>query len=208
MHFLVLGKDGPDFDFGPSDLHEAHWAYMDDWRRALVARGPTLSSDGADHTGSVHVVEVRDAEVARRFAMGEPYARAGWYSEVSVIPLQPCVSGTMWDRPTPTKEQPAALVRASIAADDAVEHVADAVRRRLAASGDPQWLYAGVALSEDRSRPIGLVGLVDLPPGDARRHMEALVVAGTGTAATGVECHHWRRGGRPNHHEGDDATTV
>lgn len=198
MQFLVLGTDGPDFVYEPHDLHEAHWAYMDEWTTALIARGPTLSPDGADHTGSVHVVELRDVTAARRFALDEPFARAGWYSDVAVIPMQPCVDGTMWDRPIPARQQPSAFVRANIVSDLAVEHVADTFGRLLTASDDPPWLYAGVALSEDRDRAVGLVGLVDRPPESARQSIEAFVLATTGCAASGVECHRWQRGGRPD----------
>ncbi|MBC9820497.1 YciI family protein [Terrabacter sp. MAHUQ-38] len=198
MQFLVLGKDGPDFVYEPHELHEAHWAYMDEWTTALIARGPTLSPDGADHTGSVHVVDLGDATLAQRFALDEPYARAGWYSEVSVIAMQPCVDGTMWDRPTPAAQNLAAFVRADIVAERTTEHVADTLRRLLAESDDPQWLYAGAALSEDRDRAVGLVGLVDRPPESARQSIEAFVLATTGCAASGVECHRWQRGGRPD----------
>jgi hypothetical protein len=170
---------------------------MDEWSHALIARGPTLTDDGAAHTGSVHVVDLPDVGVARRFAFDEPYARAGWYSEVSVIPLQPCVSGTMWDRPTPATDQPAAFARASFLTNRSAGHVADAVRQQLTDFADSDWLYAGVALNEDSSLAVGLVGLGDLTPREAKRNLEALVLTGSGSTPTGMECHRWQRGGRP-----------
>jgi uncharacterized protein len=188
VQFLVVGTDGPDFVYGESDRHEAHQQYMDRWSGALIARGPTLTPDGADHTGSVHVVDVADADVARRFALDEPYARAGWYAEVSVTPLEPCVDGTMWDRPKPAADQPSALVRASWGSG---LH-ADTVRRALAAADDPRWLFAGLMLTADRTQIVGLAGAVDLAPDGARRRIEALV----GTSAVDVQ--RWMRGGRPD----------
>ncbi|HEY7048280.1 MAG TPA: YciI family protein [Jatrophihabitantaceae bacterium] len=187
MQFLVVGTDGPAFVYEESDRHEAHQQYMDDWSGALIARGPTLTPDGADHTGSVHVVDVADAGVARQFAVNEPYAQAGWYADVSITPLAPCVDGRMWDRPKPAADQPAAFVRATWTAEPAT----DAVRRQLATADDPPWLFAGLALSDDDGRVVGLAGAIDLAPAEARRRIEALV----GSAA--VDVHRWTRGGRP-----------
>jgi uncharacterized protein YciI len=66
--FFVLGVDGDDVQERLEELSEAHWAYLDGFADALVARGPTLSADGELHTGSVHVVEVTDTAAAQRFA--------------------------------------------------------------------------------------------------------------------------------------------
>ena len=182
----MVGTDGPAFVYDDNDRHEAHQRYMDGWSGALIARGPTLTPDGADHTGSVHVVDVADAGVARQFAFDEPYAQAGWYAEVSITPLAPCVDGTMWDRPRPAADQPAAFIRASWTTGPAT----DALRRRLAAADDPPWLFAGLALSDDRTHVVGLAGAVDLAPDVARRRIEALVGSAT------VDVHRWMRGGR------------
>ena len=193
MQFLVVGTDGPDFGEGPSDLHEAHQQYMDEWSASLVARGPTLTPDGAAHTGSVHVVDVLDAAVARRFALEEPYARAGWYSEVAVTPFHPCVSGTMWDRPRPATDRAAAFIhaRCDLGTGDAA-----ALCQELARPQEPAWLFAGLALGEVPTQAVGLVGAVDLTPDEARRRVRALLRAAAVTGAVDVECHRWTRGGR------------
>jgi uncharacterized protein len=193
VQFLVVGTDGPGFVEGPSDLHEAHQQYMDGWSASLVARGPTLAPDGAAHTGSVHVVDVPDAAVARRFALEEPYARAGWYSQVVVTPFQPCVTGTMWDRPRPATDQPAAFVHARC--DLGTGDVAT-LCQELARIEEPPWLFAGLALADDDTRALGLVGAVDLTPDDARRRVDALLRAAAVTGVVDVECHRWTRGGR------------
>jgi hypothetical protein len=75
--------------------------------------------------------------------------------------------------------------------------VAEAVRERLALADTP-WLYVGVALGGTTGPAVGLVGIVDLPTAEARRDIESLVLAATGSAATRVEGHRWRRGGRPD----------
>jgi hypothetical protein len=68
------------------------------------ARGPALSPDGSEHTGSVHVASLGGLQEARRFATEEPYARSRWYARVSVVPLREWVEGTLRDRPAPGPE--------------------------------------------------------------------------------------------------------
>jgi len=174
-------------------VNEAHQQYLDGWSETLVARGPTLTPDGAFHTGSVHVVEVPDAVAARRFALEEPYARAGWYSDVAVTPFQPCVSGTMWDRPRPATDQPAAFVYARW---EPGTGDANALCQELARPQEPAWLFAGLALDAHRTQTVGLMGTVDLTPDDARRRVRALMRAASVTGAVDMECHRWTRGGR------------
>lgn len=181
MRFVVYGRDDATFDFGPSDRHEAHQAYMDGWLPRLIARGPTLSPDGEQHTGSVHVVEVDSAETAREFAFAEPYARAGWYREISVLPMSPLVDGTMWDRPRPAAGQPSSFVRVSWP-DRPVDDV------RIAAS---DWLFAGLLLGEDPGTSVGFAGSVDLAPAEAAQRLRASL-----PEDAEVEVHRWERGGR------------
>jgi hypothetical protein len=178
MRFLVYGRDGAAFDYEPSERDEEHQAYMDGWLPRLIARGPTLSPDGADHTGSVHVIEADDANMARRFAVQDPYARAGWYAEVSVWPMLPLLAGTMWDQPVPARNQPAAFVLARWAARPADEVQVDATG----------WLFAGMLLSDDPLFSVGFAGTVDLAPGEAARLLRG--------CPGEVEVHRWERGGR------------
>jgi uncharacterized protein len=186
VRFIVYGRDGSAFDYGPNDRHEAHQAYMDAWLSHLIARGPTLSSDGEDHTGSVHVIEVDNADIARGFAYREPYAQAGWYAEVSVTPMVPAVDGTMWDHPRPAGDQVSSFLRASWPARP-LEDVAS-VRRRLAES-NPPWLFAGLLLTDDQESTSGMAAAVDLSPSDATDQLRACL------DFEEVEVHRWTRGG-------------
>lgn len=58
MLFFIHGRDRA----GVADLLDAlsdrHWTYLDGFADRLVARGPTLSDDGTQHTGSTHVVDL------------------------------------------------------------------------------------------------------------------------------------------------------
>jgi uncharacterized protein YciI len=189
VHFLVLGVDGPRFDAGlETDLHEAHWAYMDERADFLVARGPILTSDGTRHTGSLHVVDLPDLEAADRFAREEPYAQAGWYADVTVSPLDPCVTGTMWDKPLPEAGQRSSLVRARFEARPRGQGLRPV-------DADPAWLYLGLVLADDARDEIGLVGLVDLAPREAVHRMGEVATA-NGLSLDYVSGHRWQRGGR------------
>jgi len=79
MPFFVYGQDRPGAQVEMEALAEAHWSYMDRFADRLILRGPTLSGDGAEHTGSVHVVYLADRASAERFATEEPYWQAGLY---------------------------------------------------------------------------------------------------------------------------------
>lgn len=187
MRFLVHGVDGDAFDFGENDRHEAHQAYMDAWSPQLIARGPTLSPDGEDHTGSIHVIEVDNADIAHGFAFREPYAQAGWYAEVTVFPLVPVVDGTMWDRPVPAAGQGSSFVRASWE-PRSLEEVAPL--RRALTETRPRWLFAGLILPDDLAGTTGFAGTLDLGPDEAR---DALAVLGDGAS---LDVQRWQRGGR------------
>src|SRR6266511_2260761 len=63
------------------ELAEAHWSFMDGYAEAMIARGPTLTPDRTTWTGSMHMVDLPDAQAARVFAFEEPYYRAGVYGE-------------------------------------------------------------------------------------------------------------------------------
>jgi hypothetical protein len=58
---------------------------MDRFANRLILRGPTLSDDGTEHTGSVHVVNLADRASAEQFATEEPYWLAGLYRQVTTV---------------------------------------------------------------------------------------------------------------------------
>jgi uncharacterized protein len=84
--YYVYGQDRPDAGPAMEKLTEAHWDYMDRFADRLILRGPTLSDDGAEHTGSVHVVDLPDQASAERFAAEEPFQQAGLFQRIIVAP--------------------------------------------------------------------------------------------------------------------------
>src|SRR5262245_14137209 len=97
--YFVYGRDAPGVGETLEALSPAHWDYMDRFADRLLARGPTLSPDGEEHTGSVHVVTVPDSAAARRFADEEPFRQAGAYADVLVVRYLNLLGRTMWERP-------------------------------------------------------------------------------------------------------------
>lgn len=85
MPFYVHAQDRPGVGSELLDPAEAHWSYMDRFADRLILGGPTLSDDGAEHTGSVHVVNVGDRGSAERFVNEEPYWLAGLYRQVTTV---------------------------------------------------------------------------------------------------------------------------
>src|SRR6516164_6755109 len=84
MLFYVHGQDRPGAQAEMEALAEAHWSYMDRFAGRLILRGPTLSGDGIEHTGSVHVVDLDNRASAERFATEEPYWQAGLYRDITI----------------------------------------------------------------------------------------------------------------------------
>lgn len=95
LHF-VWGIDVPGTGPLREELVEKHWAYMDGYVKELTARGPTLSEDRSEATGSIHIVDLPDLAAARAFAFDEPNYRAGVYDPVLLLRYEDTLGGTMW----------------------------------------------------------------------------------------------------------------
>lgn len=195
MLFFVYGRDVPDFAGDSDDLNEAHWSYMDRWATELIARGPTLSSEASMHTGSVHIVDLPDVAAAWRFAFEEPYYRAGLYEEVMVWPFAALVDGTMWDRPTPSADQPATFVLATWPEAGFGPHIAGELRNAFADAEGARSVFAGALLSDDSTKMRGVAAAVDLGPAEAEDLVRTAITGVPGSPIT-VGRHRWRRGGR------------
>lgn len=86
MLVIVYCVDRPDSSALRVATRPAHLKYMIAVRDRLAFGGPLLADDGRP-TGSVfalHVDELADVEV---FLAGEPYCRAGLFSEVRIRPM-------------------------------------------------------------------------------------------------------------------------
>jgi uncharacterized protein YciI len=99
MEFFCYHRDRRDSMALRYELGEEHWSYMDRYARELIARGPTLASDGETPTGSVHIVDLPDPAAARAFAFDEPCYQAGVYRDVLLRRWRNTLGRTMWEFP-------------------------------------------------------------------------------------------------------------
>ncbi|OEJ29199.1 hypothetical protein AR457_03130 [Streptomyces agglomeratus] len=165
------------------ELLEGHWSYMDQYVKELIARGPTLTSDGEAPTGSVHIIDLPDPDAARRFAFDEPGYQAGVYRDVLLRRWRNVLGRTMWDFPGGRTDGNRYLVLglgSGQAADLAVPQ-----------NGDELIAY-GPLLSDDGTTWLGTAVLVRAPDPETARAVL------TADRYAEIEVHRWQFGGRPS----------
>jgi len=182
------------------ELTEDHWSFMDRYAEAMIARGPTLSDDESTATGSMHIVDLPDAEAACEFAFDEPNYRAGVYGEVLVRRWRNLLGRTMWDFTGEVAGQSRFLIlgHGQPGMTAAHDQLRDEHRRYLTAGGFGDLLIAyGPLLSDDGSEWAGTAMLAELP---GRASAEAILADSPYSGAglyDGIEVHRWQFGGRP-----------
>lgn len=193
MQFLVHSRATTAARVADDDpgLDERHWSYMDAFADGMTARGPTLAPDRETWTGSLHVVDLPNAEAAREFVAGEPYQRAGMFEQHLIRRFTDLLGRTMWQFAGPADE-PRFLVLAHANEDGAPEPrpVGD-----LPAELRDGLIVYGALRHLESDRPAGVAMAVQAP---SRAALDALL-ADPQTGLTGyddVEVHDWEFGGR------------
>lgn len=180
-------------------LVETHWAFMDGYASRMSARGPTVQEDGVTQTGSMHIVDLPDAEAARVFAYEEPYCKAGMFEEVMVRRWENELGRTMWDfKGQPEKNRRFLVIAHGKPAMEAErKRLAEARRRYYTEKGRQDCLIAsGPLLSEDGRQWRGsamMVELADRAAVDAMVEEDPYAKAGLYER---VDVYYWRFGGR------------
>jgi len=82
MRFALMTKDKPGALQVRMDNRDAHLAYIAETGVVEMA-GPCLDDDG-QMCGSLIVLEVPDMAAAQAWADGDPYAKAGLFSDVTL----------------------------------------------------------------------------------------------------------------------------
>jgi uncharacterized protein len=165
-----------------NELVEAHWSYMDRYATELIARGPTLASDGDTPTGSVHIVDLPDAAAARAFAFDEPNYQAGVYRDVLLRRWRNTLGRTMWDFRGGRTGGNRYLVLGL-----GTEPAAD----RAVPPDQDELIAYGPLLSDDGDRWLGTAVLLRAPDPDTARAVL------TQARYADIEVHNWQFGGRP-----------
>lgn len=181
VEYFFYCRDRPGTGELRMQLLEAHWSFMDDYAERMIARGPTLTDNGATPTGSLHIVDLPDAEAARVFAFEEPNYKAGVYAEVLVRRWRNLLGRTMWEFAGASDESNRYLV---IALGDAE------AGRRLVAEHEHRLIACGQLLSDDGSTSVGSALALEAT---SRNEVESLLA----DFLDRVEIHRWRFGGRP-----------
>jgi uncharacterized protein YciI len=196
MLFFVYSRDraGSEPLRAGHELLEEHWAYMDGFADAMIARGPTLAPDRQTATGSLHVLDLPSVAAAREFVEREPNNRASVYADHRIWVFHDLLGRTMWEF-ADRRDEPRFLVIAR-SDDDAStpaqtspappEALGVELRERLI-------VYGG--LGEPESGAAAGLGFALQAPG--RAAVEALLEghAELGSFAR-VEVHDWEFGGR------------
>lgn len=99
MDYFFYGRDQDDAGRLRQEVLEEHWTFMDRFADGMIARGPTLTADLEGATGSVHIVDLPDAETVRVFAFEEPNHLAGVYRQVLIRRYVDLLGRTMGDFP-------------------------------------------------------------------------------------------------------------
>ncbi|WP_042394576.1 YciI family protein [Streptacidiphilus carbonis] len=191
MEFFCYHRDRSRSAALRAELLEDHWSYMDQYAEQLIARGPTLTSDGGAATGSVHIVELPDPAAARAFAFDEPNYQAGVYRDVMLRRWRNMLGRTMWEFPGGETEDPLYLVLGlGTRPPDADPHDAGP-----GSTCDRDDLIAyGPLLSDDGDTWLGTGVLLRAPdPATAR----TVLTSHRHHRYTDIEVHDWYFGGRP-----------
>src|SRR5579864_8481606 len=159
MDYLFYCRDKPGTADALERLTQAHWSFMDGYADRLSARGPSLSDDAEEHTGSLHIVRLATPEETEVFAYREPFYAAGVYSEVMIRRWRNLLGRTMWEYET-SSDNPMFLVLAH--ADAPMDGFADA-HRSFAAKHRNRMVVYGSMLSTDGSVWQGFAEILQVP---------------------------------------------
>jgi Uncharacterized protein conserved in bacteria len=183
MEFLCYHRDRPGSLPLRNELSEEHWSYMDGYAKEMIARGPTLASDGETPTGSVHILDLPDPAAARAFAFDEPNHQAGVYRDVLLRRWRNMLGRTMWDFPGGRTGGNRYLVL-GLGTGQATDLAVPPDRDKLIAYGP--------LLSDDGAAWLGTAVLIQAADADTAR---AIL---TPDRYAGIEVHNWQFGGRPS----------
>ncbi|WP_030985815.1 YciI family protein [Streptomyces sp. NRRL S-1813] len=181
MEFFCYHRDRPGSLELRNELLEEHWSYMDRYAAEMIARGPTLTSDGDAPTGSVHIVDLPDPTAARAFAFGEPGYQAGVYRDVMLRRWRNTLGRTMWEFPgghTGGNRYLVLGLGTGRPADLDVPPEQD------------ELIAYGPLLSDDGATWLGTAALVRAPDPDTARAVL------TSDRYADIEVHRWQFGGR------------
>jgi uncharacterized protein YciI len=199
MEYFFYCRDRPGTAALRAELVEAHWSFMDGYAARMIARGPTLTPDLMTATGSMHIVDLPDAQAAAVFAFEEPNFQAGVYDDVLVRRWRNTLGATMWEfAGDPAIDRRFLVMGHGRAGLTAIPEDLRALRDRyLVDRGYRVHLIAdGPMLSDDGTQWVGSATLLELPDRaavQAMLHDDPYVRA---ACYSEIAIHDWQFGGR------------
>ncbi|HEY7093220.1 MAG TPA: YciI family protein [Ktedonobacterales bacterium] len=197
MDYFFYCRAKPNTEALADERTEAHWVFMDQYAATMIARGPTLSDDGEEWTGSMHIVGLPDAAAAQAFAFEEPNYRAGLFAEVFMRRFRNELGRTMWQFQGDLDHQQRFLVIGHGKPEAAIRLDSLSPRQRFFDDHRSQVIVCGSLLSDDGATWVGAIMLAEAPD---RAGVEMLAASDPYAQAglyQSVEIHRWRFGGRP-----------
>lgn len=190
MDFLVYSRDAAGTAELRNDqiLAEHHWSYMDRFAESMIARGPTLDTERATATGSLHVLTLPSIDVVREFVALEPNNRAGLYEEHIVWRFENLLGRSMWEFAGPAAEPRFLIIgRSRVARPIPTETLPAELLERL--------IFYGALTTLDGGEPDGIALAVQAPDRESVDGLIADERTGLG-AFSEVEIYNWEFGGR------------
>ena len=190
--FYVHAQDRPGTSSEMEALAEAHWSYMDRYADRLILRGPTLSDDATEHTGSVHVIDLEDRATAERFAIEEPYWLDGLYRHVTISRTVVLLRREPVDDAL-ASGVPSALITGRWAHQP--RNVGGTGLQLPEVSPDGRLRFMAVLVDDNQTCTTGIASIVSAVPDDALAIVQPLAdrLAGGRVA---LAAQRWQRGGR------------
>jgi len=198
VDYVFYCRARPNSEALADERTEAHWTFMDQYATTMIARGPTLTDDDLEWTGSMHIVGLPDAAAAHVFAFEEPYYRAGIFGEVFMRRWRNELGRTMWQFEGDPDRQQRFLIIDHGKPDASEQRGSLPLRRHFLEDHRSQIIVSGLLLSDDDATWVGGIMLAEAPD---RAAVETLAQDDPFAQAglyESVEIHRWRFGGRPS----------
>lgn len=197
LHF-VYGRDRAGAAPTRRALLKDHWAFMTPYIERMVARGPTMSDDGRLPTGSLHIVDLPDADAVRVFAEQDPLAAGGVFDEIVVRRFENLTGRTMWQFAGDAGSPRFLFVGETDAVPEVQADGIVAAQRTLLARPEAARavIVAGPLHHPDSGRWCGTAVLIEAPDRAAAEWLLAADPAASLYDRTAL--HRWRFGGAEN----------
>lgn len=194
MHFYIKLYDEPDSGAIRDATREPHLKYLDDMRANALFVGPFLTDDLQSELGSMRLIDLPDRAAAQANVDEEPYHTAGLQKRYEIYPWTPSVAFT-W-RDCPRVEGNIQFLIEAFDHDGAgdLRNQLRAGHEAFQAENERAFITRGPMLSDDGTRQIGSLMIIDVPDLAAAQAFWAAEPFNTGGLFRQVNFYGWRFG--------------